>query len=127
MTEQAYQLCVATRKDGRPCRAIGRVFDSARNGLVCDAHQPGGPGRESLKRGTMLLAMKDIAEDAAEDARRRDALAVGLSDDGLRTLLNELRKFREGRPLQAKVYNILVDLLTEDRQRKPGRRRVFPA
>jgi hypothetical protein len=30
--------CVAPRKDGQPCRAVGRWFDPARQGLVCDAH-----------------------------------------------------------------------------------------
>jgi hypothetical protein len=32
------ESCVAPRKDGRPCRGVGTIFDPERNGFVCDAH-----------------------------------------------------------------------------------------
>ena len=54
-------ICVAPRKDGRPCRAVGTIFDPARHGLVCDAHQPGGPGSKRLKRGMRLVAEANLA------------------------------------------------------------------
>jgi hypothetical protein len=71
MAESAYPPCVALRKDGRPCRAVGRVFDPARQGLVCDAHQPGGPGSKRLKRGRLLVARDNLAqrEDITPEAR----------------------------------------------------------
>jgi len=62
--------------------------------------------------------MHFAAQIQAEDQRRRDALALSLSDDGLNALLNDLRKFHNGECLKAKTRKTLEDILTENNQRK---------
>jgi hypothetical protein len=98
MAEPAYQFCVAPRKDGRPCRGMGQYFDPQRDGLVCDAHA--GPEiNTNLQQHMQTLermARQQLAEATAEATRRRDALAIGLSDDGLPAVLKDFQKFREG-------------------------------
>ena len=113
-----YSSCVALRKDGRPCQAVGTIVDSARNGLVCDAHRTDGPGSDRLKRGRKLQSLQFWAQAHTEEERRREALALSLSDDGLNALLNDLRKFHHGKCLKAKTRKILEDILTENNQRK---------
>jgi hypothetical protein len=46
---------------------------------------------------------------------------VLLADEALQMLLKDLRRFRDGKPLQTKVYKILQALLKEDHRRQPRR------
>jgi hypothetical protein len=118
MTE--LQFCVAPRKDGRPCRGLGTIFDPARNGMVCDAHQPGGPGSLSLKVGSRLA----VIHQQATLAERREALLRSLSDEGLSNTLKDLHKFRDGgESLRPKTRKLLEEILLEDTRRKLARKR----
>jgi hypothetical protein len=115
------ERCVSLRKDGRACQGQGLYFHPERNGLVCDAHRPDGPGSDRLKHGTRLMALTFYEAGQAESERRREALALGLSDDSLNALLKALRRFRDGKRLEAKVRRILEDILTENTQRNAAR------
>jgi len=46
-------------------------------------------------------------------------LMLSLSDHGLNSVLKDLRNFRHGKPLQAKVRKILEGVLRENALRKP--------
>jgi hypothetical protein len=112
MTEITF--CVAPRKDGRPCRVLGRWFDPARNGLVCDAHA--GPEiNETLQRRMRGLTL------AAEDAR--PAWEKYQRDEDLRRLPEALGRFRDGKLLNRETRKLLEAILAEDTRRKQAKRR----
>jgi hypothetical protein len=112
------ERCVSLRKDGRPCQGVGLFNHPERNGLVCDAHRPDGPGSERWKAAMTVQAPSYLLE---EYNRQRKALAVSLSDDGLQALLEELRTFRNGERLSRKTRKILDNILSEDTHRKASR------
>ena len=45
--------CIGTRKNGQPCRGIGRIFDPDLNGWVCEWHT--GPQLNKQRRKVVYL------------------------------------------------------------------------
>jgi hypothetical protein len=116
MTEQASKICVATRKDGRPCRGMGQYFDPQRNGVVCDAHA--GPEINTTFQQRMQTLTQIARKHLAEAERLREALQRRLTDDDLQDVLSDLRRFREGHALKRKVSSLLKEILTENSRRR---------
>jgi uncharacterized protein YicC (UPF0701 family) len=119
-----FETCVALRKNGKPCRAVaGLIFDPHWNGKVCDAHLS--DTRLNPHKWGRLEASMRAADDAlAEAQRQREALILSLSEDGLHTLLKEMRKFREGSPLKAKIRKLLDAILRENQRRELERKHI---
>ena len=116
MTE--IQLCVAPRKDGRPCRAVGRWFDPARNGPVCDT--PAGPEiNEKFQRRIRGLTL--LAERVTQD-RLQSWENVRRNVD-LKELPKALGRFLDGELLTPKTRKLLEAILAEDTRRKQANRR----
>jgi hypothetical protein len=112
MTE--IQFCVAPRKNGRPCRGIGRIFDPARNGLVCDAHA--GPEiNQTFQRRMKGLERLAEAEHQNWEKYQRD--------EDLRRLPEALSRFRDGKLLPPKTRKLLKGILAEDTHRKQAKMR----
>jgi hypothetical protein len=81
-----FETCVARRKDGKPCRAGGLIFDPHWGGNVCDAHLSDIRLNPS-KWGRLEASMRAADKALAEAQRQREALSLSLSEDGLHTLL----------------------------------------
>ena len=112
-----FETCVARRKDGKPCRASGSIFDPHWGGKVCDAHLSNIRLNPS-KWGRFEASLRAADEARAQAQRQREALSLSLSEDGLHTLLKEMRKFREGSLLKAKIRKLLEAILHDNRWRE---------
>ena len=98
---------------GVPCRAVGTIFDPEWNGMVCDAHAR--PDINVNLQRRMHGYAPQAREELAEQRRAREALMLSLSDNGLNSVLKDLRNFRDGKPIQPKVRKILEGVLRKNK------------
>jgi hypothetical protein len=95
--------CASPKKNGQLCNGVGLFPHPEFSGLVCDAHRPGGPGSETLKRGRRLAYQAAIEAEQ----HRQEVFPRYVSEKSLQALLTALRQLREGQPLPRKIQRLM--------------------